>query len=212
MRSIFHNFFADKNLFFDLIDSDVSNLIKMAKTLVAVANTDDTTERERFCMQINKLETAGDDITHKIHLYLDKFIFTPLKRNDIHALASAIDDVADMINETGGRIYLYNIDSILPPVKEIALIILNTTLEIEKAVNMLRLQKSPVQVMELCRKIKTFKRQADQVYYNAVAEVFENNDDAINVIKYRDVLASLEDTTHKCKNTANALEIILINR
>jgi uncharacterized protein Yka (UPF0111/DUF47 family) len=212
MRSLFHNFFANKALFFDLFDNDAANMVEMAKMLVAVADTDMGDEREKLCLQINKMENTGDDITHKIHLYLNKFIFTPLNRNDIHALASAIDDVADTIKETGNKIYLYNIAGITPPIKEIAAIILKASLEIEKAIYLLRQSKQPIQIIELCRQIKTFERQAGMVYYNAVSELFLNDKDAINVIKYREILFSLENATNKCKTTADALETILINR
>jgi predicted phosphate transport protein (TIGR00153 family) len=212
MRGLFHNFFANKKLFFDLFDNDACNMVYMAETLVSVAGTDNAYTREQLCLQINKMESTGDDITHKIHLYLDKYTFTPLNRNDIHALASAIDDVADMIRETGARLMLYNITYIMPAIKEIAAIILKASLIIKEAIALLRFSNNAAQITHICRQIKTYERQADTIYYNAVSELFLNDKDAINVIKYREILLALESTVNQCKSTADALETILINR
>jgi len=212
MRHLFHNFFANKALFFDLFDNDATNMVEMAKLLVSVADTEQADKRDLLCQQINRLENTGDEITHKIHLYLDKYMFTPLNRNDIHALASAIDNVADMIKETGSRIARYNIDSIAPAMKEIAAIILKAGIEIKKAVNLLRFANNSAQVIEFRRSIKGFERQANKVCYNAIAELFLNDKDAINVIKYREILLAMESTVNQCKNVADALEAILINR
>ena|ERR1700761_49396 len=212
MRRLFHNFFADKALFFDLFETDTRNMVDMAKTLVTVAETEQADKRDLLCQQITKLESAGNDITHKIHLYLDKYTFTPLNRKDIHALASAINNVTDTIKETGSRIQLYNISSIVLPMRQITSIILNASIEIKKAVDLLRFAHNSLQVIEICRKVKAFKQQADGIYYSALSELFINDKDAINVIKNREILLALETTVNQCKCTADALETILINR
>jgi predicted phosphate transport protein (TIGR00153 family) len=212
MKRLFHNFFADKALFFDLFDTDTRNMVDMAKTLVTVAETEQADKRDVLCQQISKMENTGNEITHKIHLYLDKYTFTPLNRKDIHALASAINNVADTIKETGARIQLYNIACIVPPMRQIAAIILNAVTELKKAVDLLRFAQNGLQVIEICRKVKNFERQADNIYYTALSDLFINDTDAINVIKNREILLALETTVNQCKCTADALETILINR
>ena len=153
---------------------------------------------------------AGDDITHKICLCLDKVIFTPLSRNDIHALASAIEDVADMIHEASGRMYLYNIDEFAPSIKEIAAIILKASLQIEQAVALLKSSKKTDELLGLCLQIKNYERQSDLLYNHAVAGLFDHEKDAIKLIKYREILSSLETSVNKCKNVTDVLNIILI--
>jgi hypothetical protein len=212
MGSFIRNYLSNKALFFDLFDKAVKNAVEMANHLVSVVNTEIAAERDPIFKQIDKMENTGDDITHKIYLCLDKIVFTPLNRNGIHTLASAIDDVADTIQEASNRMYLYNIVEFSPPIKEIAAIILKASLEIENAVKLLRVSKTPEHVLEICRRIKTYKRQSDQVYYHALADLFLNDKDAINLIKYREILYSLENSVNKCKNTADMLEVILINR
>jgi predicted phosphate transport protein (TIGR00153 family) len=212
MGSLFRNYLSNRALFFDLFDKAAKNAVEMATLLVSVINTGIAAERDLIFNQINKMENTGDDITHKIYLCLDKIVFTPLNRNGIHTLASAIDDVADTIQEASNRMYLYNIVEFSPPIKEIAAIILKASLEIEKAVKLLRVAKKPEALLERCLQIKTYERQSDQVYYHALADLFMNDKDAINLIKYREILYSLNNSVNKCKNTADTLEVILINR
>jgi predicted phosphate transport protein (TIGR00153 family) len=183
----------------------------MADLLVNVINNQRIDDPAHIFKQIDKMENTGDNITHKIYLCLDKVIFTPLNRNDIHALASAIDDVADTIKEASGRMYLYNIEDFTPAIKQIAAIILKASLEIEKAIGLLRSSKKANDVFGLCRQIRNYERQSDLVYYQAVATLFENEKDAIKLLKYRGILFSLQTSVNKCKNVTDVLNTILIN-
>jgi len=212
MKVLFQDFFSHKAMFYDLFDQAAKNVAEMATLLVSVVNTERADERELIFKHIDKMENTGDDITHKIYLWLDKIVFTPFNRNDIHALASTLDDVADTIQEASGRMYLYNVVEFVPPIKEISAIILQASREIEKAINLLRLPKNANLVIELCRQIKSYERQADQVYYHAVAELFSDEKDPIRLLKYREILFSLETAVNKCKNTTDVLNTVLINR
>ncbi len=212
MGRFFRDFFPNDSLFFNLFNQAAKNAAEMAGLLVTVMNSECPEERELLFKQIDKMENAGDDITHKIYLHLNKIVFTPINRNDIHALASAIDDVADSIQEASGRMYLYGIIEFEPSIKQIAAIILQASLEIEKAVNILRSSKKPGPVFELCRKIKNCERQSDQVYYHSIAELFSEEKDPIRLLKYREILFSLENSVNKCKGIADSLEIIAIKR
>jgi predicted phosphate transport protein (TIGR00153 family) len=212
MKVLFQDFLTNKATFYSLFDLAAKNVVEMATLLVSVVNTELADERQLIFKQINKMESNGDDITHKIYLWLDKIVFTPFNRNDIHALASTLDDVADTIQEASGRMYLYNIIEFVPPIKEISAIILLASQEIEKAINLLQSPKKSDLIIELCRQIKIYEQQADQVYYHAVAELFSDEKDPIRLLKYREILFSLETSVNKCKNTTDVLSTVLINR
>lgn len=122
MDSIFRNFFTNRSLFFNLFDQAAKNATEMTDLLVNVINNQRIDDPAHIFKQIDKMENTGDNIIHKIYLCLDKVIFTPLNCNDIHALASAIDDVADTIKEASGRMYLYNIEDFTPAIKQIELL------------------------------------------------------------------------------------------
>jgi len=205
------DYFLNGVQFYNLFDQAAKNAVEMAGLLVKAVNTDHPADRETYFKQIERLESVGDDITHKIYLALDKVIFTPLNRSDIHTLASAIDDVADFIHEASERMFLYNIDEVIPAIKQIADIILKASREIEKSVNMLRVSSKGRLILESCRVIKNHERESDQVYYSTLALLFANEQDAITLIKYREILYSLETTTNKCKSATDVLQTILVN-
>jgi uncharacterized protein len=211
MTGFFQNYFLNGTQFYGLFDQAAKNTVDMAALLVQVVNTEDAEERETLFKQIDTLENFGDDITHKIYLILDKVVFTPINRKDIHTLAAVLDDVADYIHEASERMHLYHIDDFVAPIKEIASIILNASTEIEKSVRLLRASSEKDMVLASCRQIRDYERQSDQIYYNSLANLFANEKDAINLIKYREILHSLETTTNKCKKATEVLQTILIN-
>ncbi len=212
MGKSFRNYFSDRLLLFELLALAAKNITAMAAQLVYVVNLEFDTEREPIFKQIDKMENTGDDITHKIYLLLNKLTFAPLNRNDIQALTSRLDDVADAIQEASGRMYLYHIEDFLPPVKEISSIILSATLEIEKAVNLIKSSKKAGPVLEICRKVKAYERQSDQVYYRAIARLFAEEKDPVRLLKYREIFLSLETAVNKSKNVSDTLGTIMINR
>jgi len=211
MGNMLTNFLTNRALFFDQFDLAANNVVEMARLLQTVVETDDRSDLEGMYKQIHKKENFGDDITHKINLYLHKIIFPPLTRPNIHALASALDDVADAINEAGGRMYLYAIDEFSPAIKQIAIIILKASLEMEKAIKVLRKTKKNGELPMICRHIKNYEDMADQVYYHAVADLFTEEKNAIKLIKYREILLSLETSVNKCKGVTDVLNTIMIN-
>jgi predicted phosphate transport protein (TIGR00153 family) len=211
MTGFFQNYFLNGAQFYGLFDQAAKNTVNMATLLVKVVNTEDEEEREAIFKQIDALENVGDDITHKIYLILNKVVFTPINRKDIHSLASVLDDVADYIHEASERMHLYHIEDFVDPIKEIAEIILNASTEIEKSVKLLRVTSEKEMVMASCRQIWDYEHQSDQIYYNSLANLFANEKDAINLIKYREILHSLETTTNKCKKATEVLQAILIN-
>src|ERR1700759_4728513 len=127
------DYFLNGAQFYNLFDQAAKNAVEMAELLVTAVNIEEPTERETYFKQIDRLESVGDDITHIIYLALDKVIFTPLNRSDIHTLSSAIGNLAVFINEARERRFLYNIGEVHPAIKQIADIILKASREIEKS-------------------------------------------------------------------------------
>lgn len=184
----------------------------MSELLSAATDTGSVAEREPLYKQINLLEEAGDDITHKVYLGLDKVFFTPLNRKDIHLLASAIDDVADNIQEAAGRMNLYGIKVFLPAMGEMAKYIQLSCIELQKLVNALGALANIKDLLNSCQLVKDHEHQTDGIYYHALADLFAKEKDPITLIKHRDILFSLEASANKCKNVKDAIEIIILNR
>lgn len=210
LNSIFQYFVPKDKKFFPLFEQDSANLIKLAEKLVELVNAEDPEQREAFSKEIHDLEHIGDEITHKIHLELSKNFITPFDREDIHRLASAIDDIADYIHGSANRIKLYNVTVITEPIKELAGLILQGCKELDKAVRELRDLKNIRTIADSCVRINSIENQADYVFDKAVGDLFNYEKDAVSLIKYKEVLSALETATDMCEDVANVLESILV--
>src|SRR6201995_2377860 len=139
LNSIFQYFVPkDKKVFFPLFEQAANNAVAMATMLVETVNSANPATREELIKQIDRLENKGDEITHQLHLELGKNFITPFDREDIHALASAIDDVADNIQGAANRMSLYRIDDLNEHIRKLCELILQSGIELEKAVKELR--------------------------------------------------------------------------
>jgi predicted phosphate transport protein (TIGR00153 family) len=199
-----------KTVFFLLFEQAACNVVVMAQLLVEAVNSTDPATREALFKQIDKLENKGDEITHQVHLELGKNFITPFDREDIHALVSAIDDVADYILGAANRMNLYQIEDFNQPILKLCDLVLQGAAELEKAVMELRDMKKIRSIADACIRINSIENQADQIFNNAVADLFRYEKDSIRLIKYKEVLTSLETATDMCEDAANVMESILV--
>lgn len=206
------NYFPSRITFANLFEQNCENLMEMTALLVSGLETDSVILRESLFKRIDLLEERGDDFTHKIYLELEKTLFPPINRKHIHTLAAIMDDIADQIQEATGRIQFYNLETIYPPMNDIAARISKAVTEIDRLIQSVFDIKDVDKMRISCKSIKHFEHEADQIYYHALADLFRNQNDPIIVLKCRDILYSLETAVNKCKNTADAIETILINK
>lgn len=210
LNSIFQYFVPKDKKFFPLFEQAGANLIEMAKLLQQIVNSDDAEMRKSVAKKIEDLEHTGDKITHQIHLELGRNFITPFDREDIHALASSLDDVADFIHGAANRMQLYQIENPTQPMKEISDLILEATEHVAKALYELKDLKNIRNITDSCVRINSVENKADYIFDKAVADLFEYEKDAINLIKQKEVLSAMEDATDKCEDVANVLESILV--
>lgn len=210
LNNIFNFFVPKDKKFFPLFEQAGTNLIEMAKILNEVVNTTDRNRRKELTKKLEDLEHRGDEITHQIHLELGKNFITPFDREDIHTLASSLDDVADYIHDASNRMELYKVDIITDPMKELASLLVEGTEQVAKAMYELRDIKNIRNITDSCVRINSIENKADYIFDKAVADLFEFEKDAINLIKYKEVLSAMENATDKCEDVANVLESILV--
>jgi len=211
LNSIFQYFVPkDKKIFFPLFEQSAANVVAMAKLMVETVNSADSGKRDDLYQQIDKLENIGDDITHQIYLELGKNFITPFDREDIHSLATAIDDVADLIHGSASRMSLYQISEMTEPIQKLSDLILQAGIDLQKAVAELKDLKNTRSIAESCIRINSIENQADYVFDRAVADLFLYEKDAIKLIKYKEILAALETATDRCEDAANVMESIIV--
>ncbi|MXV49571.1 DUF47 family protein [Pedobacter sp. HMF7647] len=210
LNNIFQYFVPKDRVFFPLFEQASGNLIKLGEALQEAVNTKDDSRRTDLIKVIDDLEHKGDDITHQIYLELGKNFITPFDREDIHSLASAIDDIADYIHGSANRMALYNVTTMTEPIMKITDLILQGCIDVDKAVRELKNLKNIRTITDSCVRINSMENQADYIFDKAVAQLFEYEADAKEIIKYKEILSALETATDKCEDVANVLESILV--
>ena len=167
-------FFAPKNANFQVLFSKSSaNLVEAAKTLRELFHTDVASVRHDLINKIQDLEHKGDSITHEIFKELSSNFITPFDREDIHYLASSLDDVVDYIHTSAQRLELMKITTISAPMKELADILVASAFEIDKAMGLLKNVHSDG-VKQILVNIQSLENQADAVFDHAIAELYAN--------------------------------------
>ncbi len=210
MNNIFKFFTPQDKKFHPLFEKAGSNALHIAEVLLEMVSTKDLDARKILFREIERLEHVGDDITHSIFLELSKNFITPFDREDIHQLASAVDDVADYIFGTANRIQMYNISNVDDSVVKIAQLLVEMCTDIDKAIKELRSFKNIRIIADACIRINSGENQADNVFTMAVAKLFEFETNAIELIKQKEVLQTIEKASDKCEDVANVLETILV--
>ena len=195
--------------FFPLFEEASSNLIEIATNLHEAVNLP-LKEREVIFQKIDALEQKGEDITRQTNLELSRNFITPFDREDIHSLITSIDNVADNLHGAASRMKLYQVDKITKSIRKLTEINLEACQNIDIAVRELRDLKKIKNITDACVRINKLENKSDNVYDKAVLDLFENETDAKNIIKYKEVLSVLETAADKCKSVASVLESISV--
>jgi hypothetical protein len=191
--------------FFDLFIDDARNMLGAARLLEQFFRNYD--ERERLASQLRDAEHAGDQISHDIGRKLEATFVTPLDREDIHALINRLDDIVDFIEEVADTCILYGIDRPSPIALQQAEIIVRQCEQITAALSKLRDFKG---LEQHWIEIHRLENEGDRIVRQAMAELFKNGHDPIEIIKWKDVYDVAEQTIDACEDAANVIERIVV--
>lgn len=195
--------------FFVLFDKLSNTILEGADTLRTLPSLPKN-EREAIVKKIQDIERKADTITHEIFTELNSTFVTPLDREDIHKLASALDDVMDLIDGSANRFYLYKIKKNSADIQRLTEIIYQSAIEIQRGVLLITDTRRAEELRKILQKINQYENDADSIFDQAIAELFDKESDAIELIKTKEVLVTLETATDKCEDVANMLESIMI--
>jgi predicted phosphate transport protein (TIGR00153 family) len=209
INNIFQFLVPKDKKFFPLFEQASANLVLLAETLHEAVNAPKA-EREEYYTKIEELEATIEEITHMTHLELSRNFITPFDREDIHSLIKAIDNVADYMHGAASRMRLYQVEKITKSIRKLTEINLESCQLINVGIKELKDMKDHKAIKETCKKIGKLESKADSVFDKAVADIFENETDVKNIIKYKEVLSALESASDKCKSVSNVMEQISV--
>lgn len=211
MAGILSYFLPKDKVFYSLFEQASDNLEKIAKNLLQVVHEPDFNKRGVLIKGMEDIEHQNDEITHKIFIELGRNFITPFDREDIHSLASALDDIADCIYAAGKKINFYKIDPISDQgIQKMAEAISGAVKAVKEAVTELRNLKNTQKIIECVIKINSIENNADDIFDMSIERLFDSDVDAKELIKRREIYQVMEVATDKCEDAGNVIESIVV--
>jgi predicted phosphate transport protein (TIGR00153 family) len=194
--------------FFDLFTKVAALNVSAAQHLTDLFKVEGD-KRAYLVESIKRLEHEADALTHEVITRLDRSFITPLDREDIHLLASRLDDIIDRIDGTARRVQIFRPGPAPQGIILIAEVICRSTEQILEAVRVLDGSKAPV-VIAACTQVKKLEEEGDFTYHEWLGRLFESERDPISLIKWKEIYDTMEKTLDQAEDVANVLESIAI--
>jgi uncharacterized protein len=210
LKNIMKIFMPKDRIFYSLFEEVGAGVTKMGRLLKSVVSEPDIDKRAALISQVEEQEHVNDDLTHKVFLELGRNFITPFDREDIHYLASALDDICDYIYATAKKINFYKINPNDTGIQKLADLIVEGTVQVGLAVSELRNMREMRKITDALVKINSIENAADDVFDLSIENLFEFEADVKEVIKKREIYQVMETVTDKCEDAANVIETIII--
>ena len=210
LNSFMKVFMPKNRVFYDLFEKVAENVAVMGTKLKHVIEEPDFDKRASLITQLEDIEHDNDELTHKIFTELSRNFITPFDREDIHYLATALDDIADYIYASAKKINFYRVNPNDSGLHKLADMIEQSTIQVKIAIAVLRDMKNMRQMTEALVKINSIENQADDIFDMSIERLFAIEQDAKEVIKKREIYQAMEIVTDKCEDASNVIESIII--
>jgi predicted phosphate transport protein (TIGR00153 family) len=191
--------------FYDLFREQAEYIHDAALKLVALF--EDYRDVDKHVTEIKFVEHKGDQVVHRLMMKLNQTFITPIDREDIHALASALDDVLDLVDGVAGRLLTYKVKQVTPGARQLSKVILHGAELLLKAVSEL---SKPENILGYCEQLTHLEEEGDRIKGECIARLFEDATDPIEIIKWKEIYEVLESTTDRCEDVADVLEAVVL--
>lgn len=205
MRGMLSRLLPRETSFFQMFTQQAENVYAGAVALVEML--ENFSNPAAGVEKIESYEHIGDTITHGVMTRLNQTFITPFDREDIHELASKIDDVIDLIDAVSSRLITYRVQTIRPGVVELARTVRDASAEIVAAVRVL---DKGDHILDHCIEINRLENQADRQCRELIALLFDQEKDPVQIIKWKEIIETLEFATDKCEDVANVIETVTL--
>ena len=203
-------FIPKDKVFYSLFEEVADSVGKMGSLLKEVVNEPDFDKRAVLILQLETLEHINDEFTHRIFTELGRNFITPFDREDIHYLASALDDICDYIYSAAKKINFYKVNPNDTGIRKMAELIEEGSGLIRNAVKELRNMRDMRKITDALVKVNSIENQADDIFDMSIDRLFQTEPDAKEVIKKREIYQVMEIITDKCEDATNVIESIII--
>jgi predicted phosphate transport protein (TIGR00153 family) len=210
LDNIIKMFLPKDRIFYSLFEEVATRIETMGQIFSNALNNSNLAERTELLRSMEKYEHENDLTTHKIFVELGRNFITPFDRDDIHYLATALDDIADYIDSSSKKILLYNVTEIDESMRKLSDFIRQATSDLKGGLLELRNMKNLRLITEACVKINSLENRADDLFENYLTNLFETEKDVVKIIKLKEIMQGMEIVTDKCEDAANVMETIIV--
>lgn len=204
------NFLPKEYEFFDMFDTLAGHCIKASK--IFQENMAETNFDEEFVKKIKTIEKEADSIVFTLVEKLNKTFITPIDREDIHQLAHELDSVIDYILKVANHMKVYQIKEINQKFREEVKLIDRSVEALSKAIGGLRNMKDVKKVQRYCNEVNLIEDEGDQLRNEVMAELFSRSNDAIYIMKWKDIFQTSEKVLDQCDDVSKIIESILVKQ
>lgn len=199
--------FPKETDFFSIFEKAAGNVTHAATVFVGIMEY--FTNLELWAKEVHELEQEGDVYTHDIIRKLNKSFVTPIDREDIHALASRLDDILDLLWNAADRLTVFKLTESTQWGITMSKDLLATVELVEKAIKKLK-DKNYAHIQEYCIEINKLENKMDRGFRDALGHLFDEIKDPILIIKWKEIYEHLENASDRCEDVANILEAIVL--
>jgi len=210
LNAIIRKLLPRDDKFFRMLEESATNLVEAGALMIHIAKNTKLAERDKLVQRIQDYEHRGDAITHRIFSELNSTFVTPLDREEIHALASSLDDIMDHMHGSATRLIIYDVRRLPEPAGRLTEVLVNSMEQILQGVKYLRDLQHPEPLKAILQKVNEYENEADAIFEEALTILFRKEKNPIELIKIKEVYVALELATDKCEDAANVMESILI--
>lgn len=203
-------FLPKDKVFYSLFEEVSSNLVQMGNVFKTALQENDLSKRDDLLRTLESWEHKNDEITHKIFIELGRNFITPFDREDIHYLATSLDDIADYLWGAAKRVVNYQINDEYNTLPAFAEIICKSIAAINTSIAGLRDMKDLRSITAACVQVNSLENDADDLLDSTMLKLFSSNITAVELIKQKDIYQMLETVTDKCEDAANVVESIIV--
>lgn len=211
LNSIFSVFLPKEDKFFPMFRRIGEAMVEAADLFTQLISETERQKQEEIYPQIKAIETECDNIVIDIFNELNDAFVSPFDREDIHGLTNALDDVVDLITSSSKRILLYRPKQIPTKAMHMAEIILEGAKCVRVGMTELKtINKKPQLALEQCQRLHDLEHEGDEVYESFLQDLFENEKDAVELVKLKDLMQGMESATDKENSVGKALKTIIV--
>lgn len=203
-------FVPNEKRFYGMFNQAADNAIEASASLAKLFASSSPDERKAIGLVIKGIEKKGDEFTMQIFSELNKSFITPFDREDIHELASTIDDVVDLIYGVSGKIEHYRCTNFSTYMIEMSKLVHEGSEKIRVAVSGLNDLNNAEIVLKACKEIKKIESRVDEFHHMAISSLFENEKDPIELIKQKEILHNIEAVANKLEDVADVVKTIIV--